>query len=206
MRIILRLLGVLLILAAAVLFFWQDIRAYMTDQVNAKVIQAYEKKEETPTVNELEKWITKTEPDKLQLKDDMLGYLKIPAADINEPLLNGPATQANLKNGVSLVEAGEELTEQNIAIAGHRVEGAGIRFNYLDRAKKGDIVTLVTRSGAQDYKIYDIFTVNPSQVDVLREQQGKPQELTLITCESYNPETLLFEERMIVKARILKAG
>lgn len=70
----------------------------------------------------MEKWITKTEPDKLKLKANMLGYLKVPAAKINEPLLKGPATQKNLKNGVSLVEEGEKLSEQNVAIAGHRVE------------------------------------------------------------------------------------
>ncbi|ULG75103.1 class A sortase [Macrococcus brunensis] len=203
MRIFYRILGVLLIAAAVIMFFWQDIRTLVTDQVNDKIIQAYQKNEATPEVNDLEKWITKTEPDKLKLTEDMLGYLKIPAADINEPLLKGPATQANLKNGVTLVEEGEQLTEQNIAIAGHRVEGAGIRFNYLDRVKIGDVVTILTRNSKKNYKIYQIYDVNPSQVDVLKENKGQPQELTLITCDSYNPETLLFEKRMIVKARII---
>lgn len=206
MRIFYRILGLLLIAAAVVMFFWQDIRALVTDQVNDKIIQAYEKNEASPQVNDLEKWITKTEPEKLKLTEDMLGYLKIPAADINEPLLKGPATQVNLKNGVTLVEKGEQLSEQNVAIAGHRVEGAGIRFNYLDRAKKGDIVTILTRDGEKNYKIYDIFDVNPSQVDVLKEHKGQPQELTLITCDSYNPDTLLFEKRMIVKARIVTSA
>ncbi|ULG72854.1 class A sortase [Macrococcus brunensis] len=206
MRIFYRVLGVLLIAAAVVMFFWQDIRAMVTDQVNDKIIQAYEKNEAAPEVNDLEKWISKTEPDKLKLTEDMLGYLKIPAADINEPLLKGPATQVNLKNGVTLVEEGEQLSEQNIAIAGHRVEGAGIRFNYLDRVKKGDIVTILTRKGEKNYEIYNIYDVNPSQVDVLKESKGKPQELTLITCDSYNPDTLLFEKRMIVKARIIETA
>ncbi|TDL98718.1 class A sortase [Macrococcus brunensis] len=206
MRIFYRVLGVLLIAAAVVMFFWQDIRALVTNQVNDKIIQAYEKNEAAPEVNDLEKWISKTEPDKLKLTEDMLGYLKIPAADINEPLLKGPATQVNLKNGVTLVEEGEQLSEQNIAIAGHRVEGAGIRFNYLDRVKKGDIVTILTRKGEKNYEIYNIYDVNPSQVDVLKESKGKPQELTLITCDSYNPDTLLFEKRMIVKARIIETA
>ncbi|TDM07123.1 class A sortase [Macrococcus lamae] len=204
MRGFIRFLGIILIAAALVLIFWQNIRAYFTDSVNNKMIAAYEKKDAAPQVNQLEKWITKTEPEKLKLKKNMLGYLKIPAADINEPLLKGPATQANLKNGVTLVEQGEKLTEQNVAIAGHRVEGAGIRFNYLDRVRKGDKIILMTRQGEKTYKIYNIFNVNPSEVNVLDEHKGKPQELTLITCESYNPATLLFEKRMIVKARIVK--
>lgn len=201
--IILRTVGVLLIAAALVMFFWQNIREYFTDIVNDKIIAAYEKKED-PKVNEIEKWITKTEPEKLKLKKNMLGYLKIPAAKINEPLLKGPATQINMKNGVSLVEQGETLKEQNVAIAGHRVEGAGIRFNYLDRAKIGDKVQIVTNEGTKSYKIYKIFQVKPTEVDVLDEHKGKPQELTLITCDSYNPDTLLFEKRMIVKAKIIK--
>lgn len=203
MKAILRTVGVLFILAAVVLFFWQDIRAFYTNNVNDKIISAYETGS-APKVNSLEKWITKTEPEKLNLKENMIGFVKIEAAGINEPLYNGPATEENMKNGVSLVEKGEKLTEQNIAIAGHRVEGAGIRFNYLDRAKIGDVIEIVTNDGTKKYKINDIFNVNPSEIEVLNEHKGKPQELTLITCDTYNPNTLLFEERMIVKAVIME--
>lgn len=34
MRVLVRTAGVLMIFAAIVLFFWQDIREYFTDQVN----------------------------------------------------------------------------------------------------------------------------------------------------------------------------
>lgn len=201
-RILLRVIGVLCIVAALVMFFWQNIREYYTEIVNEKIITAYEKNEDKPKVNELEKWITKTEPDKLKLKSNMLGYLKVPAAKINEPLLKGPATQKNLKNGVSLVEEGEKLSEQNVAIAGHRVEGAGIRFNYLDRAKVGDTVILQSRDGIKKYRIYKIFNVKPTQVGVLDEKKNALQELTLITCDNYDPQRMLFSERMIFKAKL----
>lgn len=201
-RILLRVIGVLCIVAASVMFFWQNIREYYTEIVNEKMITAYEKNEDKPKVNELEKWITKTEPDKLKLKANMLGYLKVPSAKINEPLLKGPATQKNLKNGVSLVEEGEKLSEQNVAIAGHRVEGAGIRFNYLDRAKVGDTVILQSRDGIKKYRIYKIFNVKPTQVGVLDEKKDALQELTLITCDNYDPQRMLFSERMIFKAKL----
>lgn len=201
-RILLRVIGVLCIVAASVMFFWQNIREYYTEIVNEKMITAYEKNEDKPKVNELEKWITKTEPDKLKLKANMLGYLKVPSAKINEPLLKGPATQKNLKNGVSLVEEEEKLSEQNVAIAGHRVEGAGIRFNYLDRAKVGDTVILQSRDGIKKYRIYKIFNVKPTQVGVLDEKKDALQELTLITCDNYDPQRMLFSERMIFKAKL----
>ncbi|WP_414051306.1 class A sortase [Macrococcus animalis] len=201
-RILLRIIGILCIIAALIMIFWQNIREYYTDAVNEKIITAYVKNEDKPKVNELEKWITKTEPDKLKLKANMLGYLKVPAAKINEPLLKGPATQKNLKNGVSLVEKGEKLSEQNIGIAGHRVEGAGIRFNYLDKAKVGDTVILQSREGIKKYRIYKIFNVKPTEVGVLDEKKNALQELTLITCDDYNPNTMMFNERMIFKAKL----
>ena len=49
-----------------------------------------------------------------------------------------------------------------------------------------------------------MFEVDPSEVGVLDQTPGDPQELTLITCEEYNPETLLFEKRLIVKAEIVE--
>lgn len=204
MRVIVRLIGVLCIIAAITMFFWQDIRAYFTHSVNEKIIQSYEKHDDKVNVNGFEKWITKTEPEKLKLKDNMIGYLKVPTADINEPLYKGPATQEAMKNGVVLVDKDEKITEQNVAIAGHRVEGAGIRFNYLDRAKVGDTVELLSRSGKNIYKITKIYDVQPTEVGVLDEKPGNPQELTLITCNDYNPDTLMFEKRMIVKAQIIE--
>ncbi|GGI41729.1 class A sortase [Mammaliicoccus stepanovicii] len=200
MRWVLRIIGLLLIITAITIFFWNDIRTYVTDRVNDKVITSFENKEDKVDINPVESFITKTDTKQIKLGDNMVGYLKVPAADINEPIFNGPATEQNLKNGLSLVDEGEKLSEQNVAIAGHRVEGAGIRFNYLDRAKIGDKVELITLNGTKTYKIKTIKNVKPTQVEVLNEHKGKPNQLTLITCDTYNPETLLFEERMIYTA------
>ena len=200
MRWVLRTIGVLLILVSITIFFWNDVRTYFTERVNDKVITSYENQVNKVKVNPVESWITKTEMNELEINDNMVGYLKIPTADINEPIFKGPATEQNLKNGLSLVDEGEKLTEQNVAIAGHRVEGAGIRFNYLDRAKIGDKVELITKEGKKTFKIDNIKNVKPTQVEVLNEHKDKPNQLTLITCDSYNPDTLLFEELMIYTA------
>ncbi|WP_239732685.1 class A sortase [Mammaliicoccus sp. P-M55] len=200
MRWVLKIIGILLIITAISIFFWNDIRTYFTERVNDKVIESYENQNDKVKVNPIESWITKTETNKLKVNDNMVGYLKVPSADISEPIFKGPATERNLKNGLSLVDENEQLNEQNVAIAGHRVEGAGIRFNNLDRAKVGDSVELITVKGTKKYKINNIKNVKPSQVEVLNEHKGKPNQLTLITCDTYNPETLLFEERMIYTA------
>lgn len=219
MRMIMRLTGVLLIAAAVVLFFWQDIREHFTDRVNDRVIEAFQNGDEDVEVNSVESFITGIEPDAsanieaeadnldkrgINISDGMAGVLNIDSAEISEPLYYGPVTEAKMRNGISFVHEDDHLDMQNMPISGHRVEGAGIRFNYLDRAEIGDTIELVTRNNVREYEITEIFNVDPSQVEVMDQNGDNPQELTLITCDSYNPDTLLFEERMIVKAKIIE--
>lgn len=206
MRIFIRVLGVLMIMAAILLFFWQDIRELYTDHLNDKIIEAYQNGNEDVKINSFEKLITGVEPaDKagINIKDDMAGVLKIESANITEPVYYGELTEEKLRNGVGFLEDTDNLDMQNIPIAGHRVEGAGIRFNYLDKAKEGDNIEFITREGTKKYKIYNIFEVTPTEVDVLDQHEDDPQILTLITCEEYNPDTLLFEKRLIVQAEII---
>ena len=205
MRIFLRIMGILMILAALVLFFYQDIREYFTDQLNERIITAYEDGQDDVKINPIESILTGVEgkDTKLNISDDMLAALEIESADILEPLFKGPLTEEKLKNGVSVLEETDNLEMQNIPIAGHRVEGAGIRFNYIDRAEVGDEVKLITREETKVYKITEMFEVDPTEVDVLNQEAGATQELTLITCEDYNPDTLLFEKRLIVKAELV---
>ena len=205
MRIFLRIMGILMILAALVLFFYQDIREYFTDQLNERIITAYEDGQDDVKINPIESILTGVEgkDTKLNISDDMLAALEIESADILEPLFKGPLTEEKLKNGVSVLEETDNLEMQNIPIAGHRVEGAAIRFNYIDRAEVGDEVKLITREETKVYKITEMFEVDPTEVDVLNQEEDATQELTLITCEDYNPDTLLFEKRLIVKAELV---
>lgn len=229
MRIILRAAGLLMILSAVVLFFWQDIREHFTDRVNTRVIEAYQDGDSSVDVNPVEAMITGIEPMNIsaggessedaggttdgssegeksstpEFGDGMIGVLKIDSANINEPLFSGPVTEEKLRNGISLVNESDNLDMQNIPIAGHRVEGAGIRFNHLDQTRLGDQIELETNDGTKVYEITDIFEVKPSQTEVMNQTEGDPRQLTLITCEDYNPETLLFEKRLIVQATIV---
>ena len=208
MRILIRLLGVLMIIAAIMLFFWQDIREYFTDRVNEQIITAYQANDvekEHVKLNPIETFVTGIEQDTegINIGEDMAGVLEIASADILEPVYLGHLTEEKMRNGVGFLEETDNLDMQNIPIAGHRVEGAGIRFNYIDRAAVGDEIKFITRDETRVYEIKEIFEVDPSEVSVLDQTEGATQELTLITCEEYNPETLLFEKRLIVKAELV---
>lgn len=218
MTTLIRLFGVGLILAAITLFFWQDIKEFFTDRINDRIIDAFYNDDENVDISWWERLITgidsydgnnaRADADSqgIRLGDNMAGILNIPSANISEPVFRGEITEEKLRNGLSFVEESDNINMQNIPIAGHRVEGAGIRFNHLDRADIGDSIEFITREGTREYVITDIFFVDPSQVEVM-DQSDDPdalQELTLITCEDYNPETLLWETRMIVKAELVE--
>src|SRR5699024_729006 len=90
-RVIRRVDGVLLIAAAVVLFFWQDIQEHFTDRVNDRVIEAFQNGDEEVEVNSVESFITGIEPDTsadtgvgeednletrgINISDDMAGIL-----------------------------------------------------------------------------------------------------------------------------------
>lgn len=50
------------------------------------------------------------------------------------------------------------------------------------------------------YKITKIFDVKPDDVKVLDEQDSDKQQLTLITCDDFNPETGMWDTRKIFVA------
>lgn len=206
-NIMIRVGGLLLIATSLVLFFWTDIQEFQTERLNDKMIDAYTGGHENVNITQLDQFITGVEPvakadTPFNIQEDMAGIINIPVADITEPIFYGDLTEEKLRNGVSFIDSTDSLDMQNIPIAGHRVEGAGIRFNYLDRVSTGDAVEIITNSETRHYTITEIFDVPPTQVDVLQQQPGQTQELTLITCDEYDPNTGLFERRMIVKAEL----
>lgn len=61
LRMLIRSVGISMILAAIVLFFWQDIREYFTDQVNDRLITAYQEGDDNVKLNPAETFVTGVE-------------------------------------------------------------------------------------------------------------------------------------------------
>lgn len=134
-------------------------------------------------------------------KSKMAGYISIPAADIKEPVYPGPATPEQLDRGVSFAEEDESMQDQNVAIAGHTfTDSDDYQFSNLPAAKKGSKVNLTIDDEKRTYKITKIFDVKPDDVKVLDEQDSDKQQLTLITCDDFNPETGMWDTRKIFVA------
>lgn len=134
--------------------------------------------------------------------DTAFGIISVDDVGLKEPVYTGPATPEQLDKGVSLVEGDESLSDQNISIAGHRVEGRDIHFNQLAKAKEGMDVKLKLADHTRTYKITRIHSVDPGETDILAEYNA-PDRLTLITCDDYDYDSGLFMTRTVFVAELV---
>lgn len=83
----------------------------------------------------------------------------------------------------------------NYCIVGHNYK-SGKMFGKMYMAKTGDEVQLKDLSGNTiKYSVYNIYTVEPTDVSCTSQLTNGKREITLITCTNYG------KQRLVVKAR-----
>lgn len=164
---------------------------YRLDQKNAQVIENYQSNN-----------VSATPLDTPTDKTKMLGYIEIKDAHIKAPVYPGAATEKQLKRGLSLVKENESVEEQNVSIAGHRAEDRHLQFANLHQVHNGSKVVFHTKGEVRQYEIVNHRKVNPTDTSVLEEKSGK-QQLTLITCDDYNPNKNRWMKRSIYVAKAI---
>ena len=140
---LINILIVVLLATSVVLIFKNQIREYFTNDVNDKIITAYRNNQGEVDVPWWKKMFTDNDS-KIKLTDSMLGVLKIDDIDIQEPIFQD-VTEINLINGVATAQEPSTLDAQNVVIAGHSVQGVGIRFNNLNKIKMGTKVQIISK-------------------------------------------------------------
>ena len=192
---------VVLLATSVVLIFKNQIREYFTNDVNDKIITAYRNNQGEVDVPWWKKMFTDNDS-KIKLTDSMLGVLKIDDIDIQEPIFQD-VTEINLINGVATAQEPSTLDAQNVVIAGHSVQGVGIRFNNLNKIKMGTKVQIISKDKLRTYEVSRIYDVMPTQVEILDQHEGKDKILTLFTCDNYNPQTGEWDSRFVVEAKLI---
>lgn len=138
-------------------------------------------------------------------KSEVTGTIEIDSVDIKAPVYPGKATPKQLKRGVSFAEKDESLKDQNISITGHTSNvNSRYQFTPLKDVSTGDKVKLTIGNEKRIYEMTDIKNVKPDEVEVMDEHKDQKDQLTLITCDNFNEQTGVWENRSIYVAKHVK--
>lgn len=120
-------------------------------------------------------------------EDNMFGYIEIPKLKLSLGIFMG-ATEGNMTKGAvhldkTSIPVGGEST--NSVIAAHRGAGRyGDMFRNIQRLEEGDSVFIVNPWERLEYRVTEIFTIEPDDIDKILIQEGKDM-LTLVSCHPY---------------------
>ena len=198
---LLNILIVVLLCTSVVLIFKNQIREYLTGNANDKIITAYKNGKGEVDIPWWQKMFTDNES-KIKLTDSMLGILKIDSVQIEEPIFQD-VTEINLINGVATSQEPSTLDAQNVVIAGHSVQGVGIRFNNLNKIKNGAKIQIISKDKLRTYEVNKLYDVVTTQVEILEQHENEPKILKLFTCDNFNPQTGVWESRFVVEAKLI---
>ncbi len=120
------------------------------------------------------------------LTDSVVGYLSIPAMDLEIPLYLG-ATEENMTKGATVLgqtsmPIGGENT--NCVIAAHRGYQGTPMFRNIERLQEGDTITLTNLWETLTYQVVKCIIINPTDIDAVKIQPGQDL-ITLVTCHPY---------------------
>ncbi len=124
--------------------------------------------------------------------------LNIPSLEINYPVLSDSSDEL-LKISLNKFWGGEPNSVGNYCIVGHNYDGKDIFFGKLYRIQNGDIVELQDNTGTVlQYKVYNKFIVDPTDVACTSQLTNGKKEMTLITCSNGG------KTRLVVKCRAIE--
>ena len=123
----------------------------------------------------------------------VIGKLVIDKLGVEKNILD-KTTDSSLKLSVTKFYGPNANEIGNFCISGHNYKDT---FAYLGKLENEDTFYVVDKLNYEKvtYKVYDKFTVNPTELDCIDQETNGKREVTLITC---NPGGLT---RLIIKAR-----
>lgn len=136
--------------------------------------------------NTLSQQEIKSLPKKLQIPDLNINL------EIKPTQIKNETWEINSKGASYLINSGYPGTAGNIIIYGHNKKSL---LGSLKMIKKGQVINIITAdSKIYQYKVSNIMTVNPNQIEVLYKTED--ETLTLYTCTGF-----LDSKRLIIQAK-----
>ncbi|MEN2291608.1 class A sortase [Enterococcus faecalis] len=132
---------------------------------------------ERPTVETLQE----AQKDFEQVKDDILGTIRIASISLEMPILEGDSFEKMLYGACTALPK-QTMGKGNYTLAAHNAGVDGLMFSSLGNVAVGETITLQDRSGhVYNYKVKEQRHVNMTDTSILNLTR-KPT-LTLITCD-----------------------
>lgn len=188
-RIVTLVLASILLIAGLVALFARESieNAYLNSQTD-KALQKYEdenKNKDKPKSDSKSDFAIPKDKDKVAAK------IEIPSSKIKEPIYPGNATKSQLEKGLAFVDKDENMSDQNVSIAGHNyTDNRNKGFNHLYKMKKGDKIYISFKGKKSTYKLTQSKDVKPNESDVLEDDKSSKKDvITLITCDDYDSKT-----------------
>ena len=118
--------------------------------------------------------------------DGVMGSVEIPGQDIYLPIYHGTDSVSLEKGAGHLQNSSLPVGGKGIhaVISGHTALPTAELFTDLDQVEKGDVFYIHILKETLAYRVYDIETVLPEQVESLGIVQGRDL-VTLVTCTPY---------------------
>ena len=120
------------------------------------------------------------------LKEEVFGFLTIPAMELEMPIYLGATNQHMADGAAHLSQTSLPISgaNTNSVIAGHRGYGGASYFRYIDQLQIGDTVMVTNLWEQLIYRVAEIKIIYPYEVDEILIQPGR-ELLTLLTCHPY---------------------
>ena len=120
-------------------------------------------------------------------ENNMFGYINIPKINITLGIYLGASIDNMNMGAVHLDQTSLPIGGQstNAVIAGHRGNGRyGDMFRNIQKLDYDDYVYITNPWEQLTYKVVDIFTIDPKDIDKILVQEGKDM-ITLVSCHPY---------------------
>lgn len=124
----------------------------------------------------------------------VLGIIRIPKIELEYPILN-KTTKESMKTSITKFWGPELNQTGNLTLAGHNNKD-GTMFGKVKKLDVGDIIEIEDLyKHTVQYKIFEMYVIEPNDVSCVESVDPNAKEVTLITCTNGN------RNRLITKAR-----
>lgn len=163
----------------------------MTDVVN--VIEDLQQNLQSENPEEAKKQLLETTIEGYNIE----GIIEIPSIGLKYPIIN-ETNDKTMKISVTKLTGGNINEVGNYCIAGHN-NLDGTMFGKVKKLQEGDIIKLTNLYGETvEYKIFDMYVIDPNDVSCTDIVEEGTREVTLITCTNGRKNRLVTKAREIL--------